>query len=205
MPTNLDTVLSDMPDADILDRSTLNTIKQLVETGECRFLINDEYLVMCQIDTALFVNREDKFLGVLTYADGTSCGYIAAPFQDDLDTTTAYIMDMAETLYPWVLRVMQVAYENNVRTVAEDTNAVYNKPEVGNRLWQILNAVFPEQTHGWMPERYRSVDPAEVFSRRVTAEFEKHQSGFDPEAAEQQISAYRKAGGDPGDGARDDN
>lgn len=203
---NLDTVIEDMPDTDILDRSTINTIRQLVENGECQFVVNDEYLAMCQIDTALFINRGDEFLGVLTYADTTSCGYVAPTFQKHTDDgttitgpdgTTAYIMDMAETLYPWVIRLMQLAAQNKVRTVADDPDSIYNSTAVGNRLWRILNAVFPEQTHGWMPERYRVADRDEVFSRRVAAEFEKHASGFDPEQAEQQIRAYREAGDDP--------
>lgn len=175
--------------------NAISAIQQLVEVGEFTLQIDDDEATFVLIDTAIFVNRNDELLAVVTYFEGESRGYVTPDFQA-VDETTYYCVDLASAMYPWVIRIMQLAYESGVTTVADKDVAIYNDVAAGNRLWLVLNAAFTE-FNGWMPERYRDVDPDEILHRRLLTELEKHTTGFDPESAEQNISSYHKTGSAP--------
>lgn len=152
--------------ASTTDAGLQTLIMRLVDDGMAEFAVNDNKVTIMLIDKAVVLFRDEEFLGVLTYLNGTSAGYLQPPFDTTVDGTTDQAMRIAEAAFPYASAILGDARKEGLPTVVDNPSALYNDTATSNRMWMLLDHAFP-QLSGWMPERYQEPDEDEIAARHI--------------------------------------
>ena len=161
--------------AEGLDSGSVEAVAMLVDRGIASMMMSGERITMIVFDKMMMLSRgeNDEFLGMVTYLNGKSLGYVQPPYDDNPDHVTRTAVTYAAKLFPPVMMSIRDAANAHVQCVADDYNSPYHDTATGNRLWMLMGRAFPA-LGGYMPDLYQQPNEAEILRRHLEKEARTH-------------------------------